>query len=75
MKDKMVTKNTGFAPEIIKGSNEFIGFGIPSLSIKIHYSNIFPMLNDFSVNDSRPTSLQIIDKHLDRYKNVWKALS
>ncbi|MCX6234831.1 MAG: hypothetical protein NT175_08950 [Bacteroidetes bacterium] len=76
MKKEML-KNTGFIPEVVKGSNEYIGFGIPTISIYIiQPSNIFPILNDdFSVNDSRPTFLQILDKHLDRYINVWQALS
>lgn len=57
-------------------NNEYIGFGIPSMRIyNIQPSNFFPVvIEEYSINDSRPTSLEIIDKHLVRYQKVWKAL-
>lgn len=69
--------NIGFNPEVVKNSNEFIGSGIPAFIVyEIKPSNILSILSDdFSVNDSRPTTVQLIDRHLDKYKNVWQALS
>jgi hypothetical protein len=74
---KNITKSKVFTSEIVIGGNEYIGFGIPTLIVyNIQPSNIFPILNDeFSLNDSRPTTLEILDNHLNRYKNVWQALS
>lgn len=74
---KNITESKGFTTEIVKGSNEYIGFGVPTLFVyTIEPSNIFPVLNDdFSLTDSRPTTLDILDRHLDRYKSVWQALS
>ena len=74
---KNITESKGFTTDSVKGSNEYIGFGIPTLLVyNIEPSNIFPVLNDeFSLTDSRPTTLEILDRHLDRYKNVWQALS
>lgn len=66
-----------FAPKVVKGSSEFIGYGIPSLNIySIQPSNILPFFNeDFSINDGRPSTSQILDTHLNKYKNVWEALA
>jgi hypothetical protein len=74
---KNITESKGFTTEIVKGSNEYIGFGVPTIFVyNIEPSNIFPVLNDdFSLTDSRPTTLDILDRHLDRYKSVWQALS
>lgn len=74
---KSITQSKYFASEVVKGVNEYVGFGVPTLIIyNIQPSNIFPVLNDdFSFTDSRPTTLEILDRHLDRYKNVWQALS
>lgn len=74
---KNIALNNWFTAETVKSGDEYIGFGIPTLLVyNIEPSNIFPVLNeDFSLTDSRPTSLEILDRHLDRYKNVWQALA
>jgi len=71
IKDVRVPRNENINP------NEYIGFGVPSLEIYlIQPSNLLPILDDdFSIDDSRSNSIQILDNHLYRYKKVWQALS
>jgi hypothetical protein len=43
----------------------------------IHQSNQFlPIHGVVSINDSKPvTTEKIVEKHIDKYDKVWKALS
>jgi hypothetical protein len=74
---KNLQKSPFILPETHPISNGFIGYGVPSISYyKIEPSNMFPLFTgELSFNDGRPTSMQIIDRHIEQYNAVWQALS